>query len=109
MIVEIKGKTYNGSVKVYDRFTLPQVELVESALLDNPIPDDKGMVRKTNIDKPKLPALFACVQEWNIDGMPDVTIDTFPLTPRSETHELIEQIFSAIHKVYNGEMEVPNE
>lgn len=110
MKVEIKGKTFNGSVTMFDRLYLPQVELVEAALLDVPEVDESNRVRFTALDKPKLPALIACVEKWELTNFPEaVTVDSFPLTPRKEAHALIDQIFVAIGKIYNGEMEVPNE
>ena len=109
MKIEIKGKTYNGSVSVFDAFTLSQVELIEAAVYDVPEVRD-GKVRITDIDRPRIPALLACVEKWEVSGFPEtLTADNFPLTPRRETHNLIEKIFSAIADIYNGEKEIPNE
>ncbi len=109
MKIEIKGKTYNGSVSVFDAFTLSQVELIEAAVYDVPEVRD-GKVRITDIDRPRLPAILACVEKWEVSGFHEtLTADNFPLTPRRETHNLIEKIFSAIADVYNGEKEIPNE
>lgn len=107
-VIQSKSKIWTGTVSLHDRFTLPQVELVEEALLTIP-PVNDGKVRLTDIDKPRLPALLACVEKWDLKDFPDpVTVDTFPLTPRRPAHELIEQIFDAIREVYNGEIDIPN-
>lgn len=112
-VISINSKVWHGTVAIFDRLYLPQVELVEAALLDEreTITSAKdGHVRFTQLDKPKLPALLACVEKWNLTDFPEpVTVETFPLTPRKAAHELIEQVFDEIRKVYNGEIEVPNE
>ena len=109
MNIEIKGKTYNGSVRIFDRLTLSQVESIEAAIYDVPEVND-GKVKLTSLDKPRIPALLACVEKWELSNFPeDLSIETFPLSPRRETHNLIDRIFSEIAKVYNGEQEIPNE
>ena len=109
MIITSQSKAYPGTVTIYDRLTLPQVELVEAALSDMP-PITEGKVALTALDKPRLPALLACVEKWDLKGFPDnVTVENFPLTPRRQAHDLIMQIFVEIAKVYNGELDVPNE
>lgn len=119
--ITIKNKIWKGTVTIYDRLVLSQVELVEEALLDNPpftqreVTNEKGEKeikisrRYTHLDKPKIPALIACVEKWEIENFPDKpTIETFPLTPRAATSELIQQIFDEIKLIYNGEIELPN-
>jgi len=109
VIITTKSKSFGGTVTIYDRLVLSQVELVENALLSNPTPDEGGRVRFTDLDRPKLPALLACVEKWDLANFPDpVTVDNFPLTPRKQAHDLIEQIFDAIKIIYNGEVEIPN-
>ncbi len=122
MNIEIKGKTYNGSVTVYDQFTLPQVELIEAAMFaevpytEKKEKDESGnektlrYVRMTEDDKSKLPAVLACVENWELSNFPkDLSILTFPLSPRRTTHNLIKKIFNEIEKIYNGELDIPNE
>jgi len=111
--ININLSAWRGTVEIFDRLHLSQVELVEEALLDEGeqvknIPES-GRIRFTQLDKPKLPALLACVEKWNLSDFPDsVTVDTFPMTPRKAAHELIETIFDEIRKVFNGELQVPN-
>lgn len=107
-VITSKSKIWTGTISLYERFTLPQVELVEDALL-TVLPVNEGKVRLTHIDKPRLPALLACVEKWDLKDFPDpVTVETFPLTPRRPAHELIEWIFDEIRIIYNGEIEIPN-
>jgi len=109
MIITSQSKAYPGTVTIYDRLTLPQVELVEVALGNKP-PVIDGKFALTDADKPRLPALLACVEKWDLKGFPDnVTMDNFPFTPRRQVFHLISQIFVEIAKVYNGELDIPNE
>lgn len=108
-VITSKSKVFSGTVTLFDRLTLAQVELVEAALLDTP-PVKDGNVRLTDIDRPRLPALLACVERWDLQNFPEaLTVDTFPLTPRRQAHDLVIQIFDEIVSVYNGEQQIPNE
>lgn len=69
-----------------------------------------GRVWFSVIDDKQLPAIFGCVEKWELSGLPDnLTIDNFPSSPRSESHALIEWLFLEIRKVYLGETTIPNE
>ena len=100
-----------GTVTIADPLTLPQVELFEAALeLPAEAADKDGRVFLTVLDKPQIPALLACVEKWALSGFPEsVTADTFPMTPRKASHDLIAWLFGEIRKVYLGELEIPNE
>jgi len=109
MKITIDNKTWKGTVTIFDRLYLPQVELIENALLDTPKEND-GRVRITDMDKPKLPALLACVEKWELQDIPaGVTVETFPFTPRPASHQLIEWLWMELFKIYLGDAEVPNE
>lgn len=120
--ITIKNKKWEGTVTLFDRLFLSQVEAIEEALLDTPPAIEREIIGKegkkekvfstrfTHLDKPKIPALLACVEKWEIKDFPEnPTLETFPLTPRKPAHDLIEQIFDEIKIIYNGEIEVPNE
>jgi hypothetical protein len=113
MKIKIDSKTYKGTVTIFDRLYFAQVDTIENALANTREAFEKSSDAKvlyTVLDKHKIPALIACVEKWEINDFPEtVTPETFPLTPRRETHEIINQIFDAIQTVYNGEIEIPNE
>ena len=103
-------KRWAGTVTIADALTLPQVELFEAGLEhpDN-MPED-GRVFFTVLDKPQVPAILACVEKWELSNFPpSVTLETFPFTPRKNSHELIAWLFGEIRKIYLGELEIPNE
>lgn len=108
---------WTGTVKIFDQFTLPQVEAVEEALQPIPNLEEDKKVSLTILDKPKLPAILLCVEEWHLTtakadkpAFPEKpSIDNFPMSPRKASHDLIQWIFDEIFKVYLGEKEVPNE
>lgn len=56
-------------------------------------------------DDAQLPAIMACVEQWNIENF---TPDPFPFSPRKQAHELIALLFKEISIVYMGELEIPN-
>jgi hypothetical protein len=108
-VITSPSKRWPGSVTLADPLTLPQVELIEAALrpLDN-VPED-GQVYLTALDKPQIPAILACVEKWDLQDFPVPTLDTFPMSPRRETHDLIAWIFREMRRVYIGDQEIPNE
>jgi len=90
--------------------TLPQAEALEAGM---ELPDDvlqKETVLYTVLDKPAVPAILLCVEEWHLDNFPEkVNVETFPFSPRKASHELIAWMFNEIRIIYLGETEVPNE
>lgn len=55
-----------------------------------------------------LPGLCACVVECQLDGMTELTPDTFPATPRTESAKLISWLIGEVVKVYGGGSDDPN-
>ena len=90
--------------------TLPQAEAFETGLsLPDGLSKD-GQIFFTILDKPQLSSILLCVEKWELVNFPEsVTADTFPFSPRKDSHELIAWLFGEIRKVYLGELEVPNE
>ncbi len=102
-------KKWAGTVTIADPLTIPQAEQIENALGIDEAQEEGKRVWLTVNDKKMLPAIFACVEAWNLQGLEGVTIDTFPASPRSTSHKLIDWLFREILHVYFGEAEVPNE
>jgi len=105
--IEVKGK-WAGTVEIADPLTIPQVQLIEAALTP-PAAGEDGKLWTSALDVGKLPAIFACVTSWNLSGLENVTLETFPATPRKASHALVDFIFAELIKIYSGEVEVPNE
>lgn len=71
---------------------------------------EKNRQYHTVADKRQFPAIFACVEKWNLSNFPaNPSPENFPMSPRGDSHKLIAWLFSEIRKVYFGEAEVPNE
>jgi hypothetical protein len=49
------------------------------------------------------------VEKWELQDFPPPTADTFPMSPRKATHDLIAWIFGEAWRIYIGELEIPNE
>lgn len=112
--VEVTSKKWAGSVTIADPLIFAQAKLIEDAIGEYAA----GEVRKTadgrmflTVDNVRqLPAIFACVEKWELANMPaDLSIANFPASPRRASNELIAQLFGEIYKVYIGELEIPNE
>lgn len=100
---------WSGSVTIADPLTIPQVRLIEEGL-EVPKSNEDGKFLSSELDVKQLPAIFACVEKWELANMPkDLTADNFPASPRKDSHKLIDFIFREIVKVYVGELEIPNE
>lgn len=105
--------TWRGTIALYERFTLAQIEAIDKADDDivaaSKAATGKG-IRFTLLDKAKLPAILLCVEKWNLTDFPEtVTLETFPLTPRRTSHLFIDWVWSEIRAIQFGELEVPNE
>jgi len=69
-----------------------------------------GRVWLSVVDANQLPAILGCVEKWEIENIPEKpTLETFPASPRAETHKLIDWLFRELLTVYFGEATVPNE
>lgn len=101
---------WQGTVTLSEPLTLPQAEAIEQGL---EMPKDfptEGLVFNTVGDKLRLPAVFACVEKWELKDFPaDVNIGNFPFSPRGDSHKLIDWLFSELFKIYTGDQEIPNE
>lgn len=100
---------WKGSVTIADPLTFTQAQAIEQGLT-MPQESDNGRIWLSVIDGNQLPAIFACVEKWELANIPaDVTLATFPASPRVASHKLVEWIFSELRSVYLGEAEIPNE
>ena len=102
---------WEGTVTIADPLTIPQAKLIEAGL-EPPVDSDEqsGRIWLTVIDEKQLPAVLGCVEKWELENFPqNVTEETFPASPRGDSHKLISAIFRALMAVYSGEAEVPNE
>jgi hypothetical protein len=108
-VITSPSKRWKGSVTIADQLYLPQVELIEIGL--EPILSNKtDSIFLTVLDKPKMPAILACVESWNLENFPNPpTVENFPMSPRKASHDLITWLFTEIRNVYIGELEIPNE
>lgn len=69
-----------------------------------------GRVWLSVVDANQLPAILGCVENWELENIPEKpTLETFPASPRAETHKLIDWLFHELLTVYFGEATVPNE
>lgn len=105
-VITSPSKRWAGTVTLADPLTLAHVEAIEQAL---EIQTDGERVYLSVIDKRNLPAVFACVEKWDLGNFPEaVTLDTFPMSPRKASHDLVQWLWNELMKVYVGEQDIPN-
>lgn len=106
-VIPIDIGKFKGSVTLADPLTFPQATAIERAL-DFKVEEGKPFF--TVFDKEQLPAIFAVVEKWDLTGLPEeVTLETFPASPRKPTHLLIQALFREVVAIYTGESIVPKE
>lgn len=102
---------FPGTLTLSAPLTLAQCYAIETALGDpNEIAgSEQKRIWLTASDMQSLPALIACVENWNIQGQPEQpTLETFIATPRRASHDLIAWAFRELTQIYFGEFAVPN-
>lgn len=107
-VIASPSKRWPGSVTLYDPLTLPQVEAIETALAENRGREETSIPAK--FDRSYIPAFIACVEVWNIQDFPNPpALETWPLSPRRDASVISSWLLTEILRIYNGEMDIPNE
>lgn len=105
---------FSGSVTLADPMTMAQVLAYETALLEtrqliaDQQVDGNGdavpQVLRSAYDQVLLPAIFACVEEWVLEGVPSrPTTENFPFSPRQASSQLIAWLIGEIRTIYRGD------
>ena len=104
---EIKSpvEEFSGSVILSDPLTFPQVvKWVDASNAADAVENNVAAKRMA-----WLPGIFACVEEWHIEGIPeDVTPETFPCTPFKAALILTNWLIGEINAIIAGEDTNPN-
>ena len=98
-------KEFPGTVKLPDRLTMPQALVFEQSIADAQSLGENAT--QTKFDNVMLTAICQIVEKFELDGFGDLSLETFPATPRKDSAELIAWIYGEILKLYNPD--VPNE
>lgn len=94
---------------IADPLTIPQAQAIEAGMKQPEGHEGEDRIWLSIIDEAKLPAVFACVEKWELANMPEgLSVETFPASPRVDSHKLVDFIFGELLKVYFGEAIVPN-
>jgi len=109
-IVKSTIKKFSGSVTLYDPLTFPMVRAFEDSITKHgAIVEAEGVISQAQSDEILLPAICACVEEWSLEGLGDLTPETFPASPRISASKLVAWLTSEIVSLYHEDEEVPNE
>ena len=105
-IVKSTIKKFPGSVTLYEPLTFPMVKTFEDAI--QKMQELEG-VRQLDNDEVLIPAICSCVEEWNLEGLGDLTPETFPGSPRIASARLVAWLIGEIIEMYSESEEDPNE
>ena len=97
------SEKWPGAVVLYDPMTLPQALAWEKAVRSVKNMEDE--ITMTDINYAMLPGICACVEKWELEGLENITSETFPATPRAKSIELIDWLIHEINLIYSGEEE----
>jgi hypothetical protein len=86
--------------------TLPQALSWEKAIRNMQVRGEDATI--TDVNYALLPGICACVEKWELEGLGELTPDTFPATPRRQSIELINWLIGEITAIYTGEEEKAN-
>jgi hypothetical protein len=93
-------KRFPGSMTLSDPLTFPQ-----SIAFAKGIKEARELEVNNREDfyeyvKLAVPAVAVCVESWDIEGVGDLTPDTFPSTPRDSAPELLGWIVGAVTALF---------
>ena len=109
-VITSPSKRWPGTVTIADPLNMAHVDALEKAMSWPDDVQDGKPILYTVMDKPAVSALLVCVEAWNLENFPSPpTAETFPFSPRKDSHDLIQWIFEEIRQVYLGEQLIPNE
>lgn len=105
-IITSPVKQFPGTVTISDPLSFPQSIAFEKAINETSGRED---MLQQEYDFAFIPVIISCVEEWNLNGFPDVvTADNFPSTPRVASNKLIAWLIEQILSLFMEGEEVPN-
>ena len=101
-------KRFPGTVTLSDPLTFPQVFAFDDAIKEvNALPeDDTSWTRKYYII---MQGICPCIEQWNLEGLGQLTADNFPATPKVPIANLIMWLAGEIYQLYRDAEDVPLE
>jgi len=104
-------KRWPGKVVLFDPMPYPAYNAWTSAI-ENAQAKRAGITVLDTAVTPELtqallPGIFACVEKWNLTGLENVTVATFPAAPRQSAVRLVAWLIGEIVTLINAEDEDP--
>ncbi len=96
---------FPGKVTLAEPLTMPMVLEFEKAIAEGLELKD---ARQSEYDMIMVPAICACVEEWNLEGLGDLNPDTFPGSPRKASAKLVSWLTREITALYRDAEDAPN-
>ena len=106
-IIECPVKCWPGTITIPDYLNYPQVMAFRKAMAEAQQLGEDVPVDTYNFTI--LPGLCACVERWDIKGLPEhVTPETFPGAPASASVRLMSWLIGVVVEQFKEAEEVPN-
>jgi len=107
-VITSPSTKWPGSVTIADNPNWDQIDAMEATFGN--LTGEGERVFYSVIDRNQIPAIVAWVEKWELENFPNpVTAENFPRLPRTESHKLIEAIYTEMRNLYFGQAEIPNE
>ena len=101
-------KRFPGSVTLYEPLTFPMVIAFEESIKQGKALIEGGETMQSEYDFSLLPAICQCVEEWNLEGLGDLTPENFPASPRKSSNELVAWLVLEIMQGFFEDDDDPN-
>lgn len=95
-----------GTVQLADPLTFPQYMAWKDGILKARELGDS--VSQDDFDRAMLPGLCACVEKWELQGLGQVSPETFPATPRKSSAKLVAWLLNEVTVLIREADDIPN-
>ncbi len=98
-------RRWEGTIVLADPLTLPQVAMIERAIVSVQQINDPTQGEK---ERALLPAVLACVERVQLKGLPEsLGVENWPGSPRVQSSQLFGWLLDEIMNIYAGETDDP--
>ena len=101
-------KRWPGTVTLSDPITLPQYIAWCDAIDDSNRVKQNGSSSGPRRLLAAVGGALACVDDWQIEGLPRPTAETWPMKPRAACIELANWLFGEVARAMDDEETIPN-
>ena len=98
-VIQSPSKRFPGEVLLPDYLTIPQEIAWNSAIKAVEGREWLDVATLPELAQEILPGVFAVVQEWRLQGLSNLTVETFPMSPKIASAKLIAWLVGEIQSL----------